>query len=112
MIAVYVDDLIQAGKNEKEIKEVKEAILKKFDAVDMGPLHYFLGVKVIQSENGKIWIGQPSYIQSVLSKFKMEDCNPVETPADASQKLKKAEEKEELANKELYQSAVGSILYV
>ena len=112
VIAVYVDDLIQAGKNEEEIEEVKKEISKKFDAVDMGPLHYFLGVKVIQSENGSVWIGQPSYIQSVLNKFKMEDCNPVETPADASQKLKKAEEKEELADKELYQSAVGSLLYV
>ena len=112
VIAVYVDDIIQAGKNEKDIEEVKKKISKKFDAVDMGPLHYFLGVKVIQSENGSVWIGQPSYIKTVLSKFKMEDCNPVETPADASQKLKKAEENEELIDKELYQSAVGSILYI
>ena len=112
MIAVYVDDLIQAGKNEEEIEEVKKAISRKFDAVDMGPLHYFLGVKVIQDENGGVWIGQPSYIHSLLSKFNMENCKPVETPADASQKLRKAQEEEELANKELYQSAVGSILYV
>ena len=112
VIAVYVDDIIQAGKNEKEIQEVKKSISEKFDAVDMGPLHYFLGVKVKQNEKGDVWIGQPSYIQTLLRKFRMEDCNPAETPADANQKLKKAEENEEMSNKEMYQSAVGSILYI
>ena len=111
VIAVYVDDIIEAGKNEAEIEEVKKSISKKFDAVDMGPLHYFLGVKVIQNDQG-VWIGQPSYIRTLLSKFRMDDCNPVETPADVSLKLKKAEENEALSDKELYQSAVGSILYV
>ena len=111
VIAVYVDDIIQAGKNEKEIGEIKKSISKKFDAVDMGPLHYFLGVKVVQNDHG-VWIGQPSYIRELLRKFRMEDSNPVETPADVSMKLKKAEENETMADKQMYQSAVGSILYV
>ena len=112
VIAVYVDDIILAGKSEKEIQEVKNLISEKFDAVDMGPLHYFLGVKVMQNNKGDVWIGQPSYIETLLRKFRMEDCNPAETPADASQRLKKAEENEEVSDKEMYQSAVGSILYI
>ena len=36
--------------------------------VDIGRLHYFLGVKVIQNKNN-IWIGQTNYIKILLTKF-------------------------------------------
>ena len=61
-IGIYVDDIILAGKSDKKIKEVKETLEKKFDIKDMGKLHYFLGMKVLQNEkNGNVWIGQPAY---------------------------------------------------
>ena len=34
---------------------------------DLGPLHHFLGVKVVQDQlTGVIWIGQPSYTYESL----------------------------------------------
>ena len=44
-IGVYVDDIILAGKGDKRMKA---ALAKKLDIKDMGKLHYFLGMKVVQ----------------------------------------------------------------
>ena len=41
--------------------------------MDIGKLHYFLGVSVQQSpDSGKTWVGQPAYIQNILKKFGFE----------------------------------------
>ncbi len=48
-IGVY-DDIVLAGRSDERIKEVKDAIAKKFEIKDMGQLHYFLGMTVIQTE--------------------------------------------------------------
>ena len=55
----------------------------------MDKLHYFLGVKVVYLEPGKIWIGQPTYTVEVLKKFQMENSKPTTTPCDAGAKLTK-----------------------
>ena len=51
MIAVYVDDMVIAGKNERKIADIKEAFSSRFNVKDMGELHYFLGFKIIQEQN-------------------------------------------------------------
>ena len=56
IIAVCVDDILIAGRTDERIAEVKAAIANRFDVNDMGNLHYFLGVKVIQDlEAGTIY---------------------------------------------------------
>jgi hypothetical protein len=58
---------------------------------DMGQLHYFLGVKVIQKPYSKeIWIGQEAYTKSVLERFGMGSSKPESTPVNPGTKLKKA----------------------
>ena len=113
VIAVYVDDIMLAAKSEKRMKEVKEMLAKQFEVKDMGELHHFLGVKVVQDhEKGSVWIGQPAYAESLLEKFGMKDSKPVKTPVSTSSKLVKATDNNEQANQGLYQSAVGSLLYL
>ena len=74
LIAVYVDDIILAGRSDKRMKEVKGAIEEKFTVKDLGELHHFLGVKVIQDkESNSIWIGQEMYARELIKKFKMEE---------------------------------------
>ena len=88
LIGVYVDDIILAGKSDNRIKEIKRALAAKFDIKDMGRLHYFLGMKILQDEQtGNVWIGQPAYVESVLKKFGMDNSKPVSTPIDPSTKL-------------------------
>ena len=41
---------------------MKESLSRKFDINDMGKLHYFLGMQVVQDQQtGDTWIGQPNY---------------------------------------------------
>ena len=50
---VYVDDIVLAGKTDRQLQEVKSALSKKFKIKDMGKLHYFLGMSVMQDEECK-----------------------------------------------------------
>ena len=73
MIAVYVDDIVLAGKSDKRMTEVKQALAKQFQVKDMGELHYFLGVNIFQDSNkGEVCIGQPSYAANLVQNFGME----------------------------------------
>ena len=78
----------------------------------MGKLHYFLGVRIAYPGSGKIWIGQPAYTAEVLKRFQMENSKPTATPIDTGAKLTKATEDSKLFNQKLYQSAIGSLLYL
>ena len=47
---------------------MKYALSQKFDIKDMGKLHHFLGMKILQYESHEN-IGQPSYMSKILHKF-------------------------------------------
>ena len=92
---------------------IKQAFSQEFQVRDMGELHYFLGVKVVQDKDtGNIWIGQDSYTESILRRFGMENCKAIRTPVDASTKLVKAIDNDTEIDQKLFQSAVGSLLYL
>ena len=113
IVAIYVDDIILGGEDEKFLRNVKALLSNKFDIEDMGMLHHFLGVKIIQNlEHGEIWIGQQAYAEDLLVRFKMDSCKPVDTPFDSGLKLKKTEAEEACCDRTRYQSAVGSLLYL
>ena len=60
-----------------------------------------------------MWIGQQSYTESILKKFDMEDAKNIRTPVDTSTKLiKEVNEEDTGVDQQLYQSAVGSLLYL
>ena len=113
LLGVYVDDIVLATKTSARLEEVKKALAQKFDIKDMGKLHHFLGMKIIQDEaTGKVWIGQPAYTESLLQRFGMEMAKPVATPVDTSTKLMKTLADDECFDQRQYQSAIGSLLYL
>lgn len=111
-VAVYVDDTIVAGSSEVSMQTFIDKIGTRFKIEDMGNLHHFLEVRIEQIRAGEIWIGQPTYTLEILQKFGMEDSKSVATPVEAGRKLVKVSEDCELVNIEMYQSAVGSLLYL
>ena len=113
IVAVYVDDLMITGITEEKIQEVKRAIGGRFEVKDLGELHYFLAVKVVQDLNaGTVWLGQPTYAQNAVQQFNLENAKTRRTPLEASIKLTKGDETSILFDQELYQSAVGKLLYL
>ena len=113
IVAVYVDDIILAGKTLTTVNAVKEKLSQRFKMKDLGSLHHFLGVKIIQDKLSKmIWIGQPMYIEKILQRFEMEDSKPVGSPLNPDVKLVASEDCKDPRNQQLYQAVVGSLLYV
>lgn len=114
LIAVYVDDILLAGRSNKRLTAVKQALSQQFQVKDMGELHYFLGAKIIQDhKTGSVWIGQQSHTENILRRFGMEDAKEIRTPVDTSTKLVKGKDEDTyIMDQQLYQSAVGSLLYL
>ena len=108
IIGVYVDDIVLAGSSEEKIQEIKAALSRKFDIKDVGKLHYFLGMTIVQKEN-EIWIGQP---QNLLEKYGMQNCKSVNTPVDANSKLEMATSNDPCIDQQQYQSVIGSLMYL
>eukprot|EP00253_Pinus_taeda_P023838 PITA_23838 len=50
ILVLYVDDLILTGSDPILINHVKSSLKKKFEMTDLGHLHYFLGLQVLQSK--------------------------------------------------------------
>eukprot|EP00253_Pinus_taeda_P003034 PITA_03034 len=65
ILVLYVDDLILTGSDPNLINHVKSSLKKKFEMTDLGHLHYFLGLQVLQSKEG-IFLSQSNAKASPL----------------------------------------------
>eukprot|EP00253_Pinus_taeda_P031244 PITA_31244 len=72
ILVLYVDDLILTGSDPNLINHVKSSLKQKFEMTDLGHLHYFLGLQVLQSKEG-ISLSQSKYACDILRHFHMED---------------------------------------
>jgi hypothetical protein len=68
ILVLYVDDLILTGSGSKILNHVKSSLKKKFEITDLGFLHYFLGLQVLQTNEG-IFISQSKYACDLLHPF-------------------------------------------
>jgi hypothetical protein len=82
----------------------------EFEMTDLGIMKYFLGIEVHQSAKGS-FVCQQKYAADILKRFRMEGCNPAETPIPLGPKLSKKNEGP-TADSTLYKSLVGSLLYL
>lgn len=57
IICLYVDDLIYTGNASSLFTAFKHSMMTEFDMTDLGMLHYFLGLEVVQCSAG-IFISQ------------------------------------------------------
>jgi len=114
-VAVYVDDLLIAGPDKKEIQDIKAVLNKRFEMTDLGPCTYYLGMSVKRDRrNRTLRLSQHGYIEKVLREFGMwENTNAVATPMNTSGKLEPMPE-DYKATEELcswYSRAIGSLMY-
>ena len=88
IVEFYVDDLVIYGNNVDLILSLKKWVVDTFEMTNLGILHLFLGIKVIQINDG-IFLSQPKYDLDVLKWFKMDDCKYFSTPYQLGVKLSK-----------------------
>jgi hypothetical protein len=110
IIAVYVDDLVIMSNSKTAIAEVKQTLSSRFHMKDLGEMTYCLGILVTR-EGNTLKLSQKRYVDQMLQKFGMSDCNPVSTPAAIDVKLVKSDGSKSV-NQRSYQSLIGSLLYL
>jgi len=110
ILVLYVDDLILTGSDPNLINHVKSSLKRKFEMTDLGHLHYFLGLQVLQSKEG-ISLSQSKYACDILCHFHMEDCKPAPSPFHSGVKLSVTCTSPEV-DATLYHQLVGKLLYL
>ncbi|KAI0982296.1 hypothetical protein GJ496_006005 [Pomphorhynchus laevis] len=76
IIAVYVDDLIIASKNQDDLVHMKTELGMRFKAKDYNELNYCLGIEINIHEDN-IELQQTNFIQRMLNKYQMAECKIV-----------------------------------
>ncbi|RDY12724.1 putative mitochondrial protein, partial [Mucuna pruriens] len=107
LVCLYVDDLIFTGNNLNLFEDFKKVMSCEFEMTDIGLMSYYLGLEVKQMNND-IFVSQENYAKKVLEKFKMFDCNLVNTLMEGSFKLSKFDNREK-EDPTLFKSLVGSL---
>jgi hypothetical protein len=70
IIYLYVNDLIFTRNDEVMFDQFKKSMMAEFDMIDLGKMRYFLGIEVLQKEDG-IFISQQKYAHKILERFHM-----------------------------------------
>lgn len=112
IVSSFVDDLnIMAPKGSGQIKRVKDELTAAFKMVDMGPISYYLGLKVERDRERRLLkISQPAYIDKIAHKFGLLTAKPSNTPMRENYLIPNEGEASETDIKN-YQAMVGSIMF-
>lgn len=78
-IVLYVDDLMICTKDKQNLQRYKNCLMQKFEMTDLNEIKLFLGIRIERTKD-KLTLDQNVYLQSVLSKFSMSDCNTSKSP--------------------------------
>ena len=92
------------------ISNFKSDMMMKYEMSDLGIMHYFLGIEIVQSVEG-IFITQKNYAKAILEKLKMLGCKSVATPLVINEKFQKEDGSCD-TDESIYRSLVGSLLYL
>lgn len=95
------------------IERVKSKLTSAFSMVNMGPISFYLGLKVQRDrENRTIKLSQPAYIDKVLSKFHLNKAHSVNTPIKETALLEqRTDGGASPSEKERYQGMEGSLMF-
>lgn len=84
---------------------------------DLVEAHYFLGIEIVRDRNRKLLgLSQNGYIERVLNRFNMENCNKSDVPVNKGDKFykdqcPKNEHEANLMKSKPYASLIGSLMY-
>lgn len=115
ILSLYVDDILIVSNCEDKICETKRELSREFEIKDLGIPKRFLGIDIEINENKTIFIHMKSYIDKMLQKFGMTECNPVKTPMVTKETAKGKSNEKRVINEKIetqFREAIGSLIYL
>jgi hypothetical protein len=116
-LVLYVDNILLIGNDVQMLNSVKEYLNNNFSMKDMGEAAYVLGIKIYRDRSRRLLaLYQSTYLDKVLKRFIMENCNKGNLPIikgislSVTQSLATEKEKSVMSNIP-YASVIGSIMY-
>ena len=94
---------------------MKSELVKRYEITDLGEISSYLGIRITRDRSTKrLDIDQSGYIKDLVDRFGMTDANPHNTPLPAGADVHLVKNTEQASESEikLYQSLIGSLLYV
>jgi transposase InsO family protein len=114
-VAVYVDDLLIVANSDAALRTFKSHMTSRFEMKDLGEVRHILGIRVTRDKpSGTLTLDQGTYIESILDRFSMTNCNPAAVPMTPGFKTPKTDASpDETAHMESvpYRQLIGSLLY-
>nr|GEW67125.1 putative ribonuclease H-like domain-containing protein [Tanacetum cinerariifolium] len=110
LLQVYVDDIIFGSSNPQLCREFKALMHEKFKMSAMGELNFFLGLQVLQKDDG-IFLSQDKYVGDLLKKFGYSEVRSLNTPMDKENPWGKDGTGKDV-DLHLYRSMIGSLMYL
>jgi hypothetical protein len=107
---VYVDDLIITNNKSYFAASIIQQLGRKFSLKDLGPLHFFLGIEVIPTQNG-LFLTQHKYIRDLLARTCMDGAKDVTTSLSTSVSLK-LNDGSAAVNPTEYRKVIGALQYL
>ena len=94
ILAVCVDDIIPVPNDVKMLKAEKESLCKEFEMVDLGEIHFILGMSIKRDRATRtLTISQGQCLKDLLKQFGMEECKPMSTPLESRKKFTSEQKK-------------------
>nr|GEX45771.1 hypothetical protein [Tanacetum cinerariifolium] len=110
LVQVYVDDIIFGSSNPQLCREFEAFMHEKFQMSAMGELNFFLGLQVLQKEDG-IFLSQDKYIGDILKKFGFSDVRSSNSHMNKENPWRKEGTGKDV-ELYLYRSMIGSLMYL
>ena len=116
MLLIWVDNFISISDDDKLNDQIETELKSHFEVKSLGQPSLIIGVKIQQGDH-IISLSQTHYIDNLLSKYRLQDANPVSTPMDFNIKLDNPEEsptEEKHQNLAIfgYANLIGSLMYL
>jgi len=113
MLSIHVDDQLIASNSRPALDQFKAELNAQFECQDSGAAGYFLGFNIHRNRSErKLYISQEHYMEALLDRFDLSDCNPCKIPLPSGfRPLPATDDKFALAKHRPYPQIVGSILY-
>src|SRR5260221_6441259 len=86
ILGIFVNDGLIASSNSKLATDLLSALKLEFEMV-IGELNVFLGMQIVQTPTGSIFVNQHRYIKTLIDLYGMSGAIPVKTPMESGEHL-------------------------